>query len=208
MTFDQPPRYLLQNPLDLRHLTRRDVLEQLADAAMHRDWAVSLTLERLPRSALEFDYDMRIVFSTLWGRLINQRWDDQDNDVACVALLASAEWLTSYPDRLGRQADVHDWFEEIGSWYSPETRNPLYVEALLDALHEEDELVAISACELQNRLYGGPLAVDETLEDLVYERLREAVSRRRGLRLARAAGHLPAPAPEPNWDRVLERANR
>lgn len=214
MTSERPPSYLLRQPVDLRHLTRRDALGQLADAAMHRDWAIGLCFERLPLSALE-DYEMRTVFYTLWGRWSRGGWDDTNNLEYIAATMAVKEcqsegWFTMPRDRLVLELNVGAWLDVLDGWYCPWTVSRSYVEALIDGLHEEDQVIADTAqLSVRERLYGGPFAVDTDLEDAVYHHISQLVAMRRGHRLAKVAlklpAKLPAPKPETDWEGLIER---
>lgn len=213
MTSDRPPSYLLQKPADLRHLTRREVLQQLADACLHRDWVLPLCLDRLPASVFD-DYEMRMVFGTIAGRWQRGDWDPESNLEYVAAVMAVTEchaldWFVMPRDHLVLQVNVEGWFWQLDNWYCPWTVSRKYVVALLEGLHEEDQVIADTAqLSVKERLYAGPFAVDQELEDAVYRHAAQLVAINHGHRLAKIAPQLPVRAPvQPaaDWDRILER---
>jgi hypothetical protein len=213
MTQDRPPSYLLQKPADLRHLTRREALQQLADACLHRDWVLPLCIDRLPASVFD-DYEVRMVFGTIAGRWQRGAWDPESNLEYVAAVLAVTEcqaldWFVMPRDRLVLQVNVEGWFWELDNWYCPWTMSQKYVAALLDGLEEADQVIADTAqLSVRERLYAGPFAVDQDLEDSVYRHSAQLVAMRRGHRLAKVVPPLPEltlPQPAADWERILER---
>lgn len=208
MTFDTPPAYLTKR-YDLKHLTRREVLQQLADACLHRDWVLPLCVEKLPRSAFE-DYEMRMVFGTIAGRWQRGAWDAETNLEYVAAVMAvtevrSLDWFEMPRDRLVLEVNVEGWFWELDNWYCPWTVSPRYVEALFEALDEGESLFVDYVMGLKHLIEACPHAVDQTLLDLAYVRLRATITGSRAMRLANVAPQLPAPKPVTDWDRILER---
>lgn len=211
MTAERPPAYLLRKPVDLKHLTRREVLQQLADACLHRDWVLPLCVEQLPASIFE-DYEMRMVFGTIAGRWQRGAWDPETNLEYVAAVMAVTEvraldWFTMPRDRLVLEVNIEGWLWELDNWYSPWTVSQKYVGALLDGLEEEDQVIADTAqMNVRERLYAGPFAVDQELEEAVYRHIGQLVAMRRGARLAGVASQLPARVPPPtNWEGLIER---
>lgn len=198
-------------PQSLRGVTRREALEALADACLTRDWVLPLCLDRLPASVFE-DYEMRMVFGTIAGRWQRGAWDPETNLEYIAATLAVTEclaldWFTMPRDRLVLEVNVDMWLWVLDDWYCPWTVSRSYVEALLDGLEETDQLIADTAqLSVRERLYAGPFAVDQDLEDAVYHHVAQLVAVRRGHRLAKIAPQLPARAPAlTDWGQILER---
>jgi hypothetical protein len=178
---------------DLRHIPPRRALEGLVERCIERDDVLVRCLEKLTPEVFARDYDLRIAFYSLAGKLAKGTYDPKTNRRKLVEGLAALDLAAYDEDATGGAVEAYRHFWEItfDDWYDPFTVVGDYVDAVLDALVDMDEIEANVATVLRDGFAYAPLAVDQTVDDAVWDRIRSAVMGRRALRYGKASPAAP-----------------
>jgi hypothetical protein len=188
---------------DQRHVTKRRALEALVERCLTSDEVLWRCLENLTPEMFTFDYDLRVAFFSTVGRLGKGTWDPATNrDRLVLGLAALDRGLDPNGADLATQRDY--WDRVIDDWYDPFTVVGPYVEALIAALIDMNEIEAETAAVLRDNFANAPLAVDQGTEDAVWDRIRTAALGRRSLRFSTAVPALPR-ANATDWEGITAR---
>jgi hypothetical protein len=190
--------------IDVRHVTQRRALESLVDRCMDSEDTLWLCLTVLTPDYFARDYDLRIAFYALVGRLARGAYDPAKNRDDLVDGFAALDMRDD--DTLDRASARWHWYTVLDDWYDPCTVVMDYVNTLLQGLSDMHEIETTTALVYRDHFAHAPLAVDEWFEDAVWDRIREAVLARRSLRFAKAVPPIPRQHGDKDWEGILARA--
>lgn len=194
---------------DLREITKRRALESLVERCIESEECLWSCLLTLTPDYFAFDYDLRIAFYALVGRLGTDRYDPALNRDYLVRGFAALDLQDDPAGGVGAAfaAYRHYWELTFDDWYDPCTVVSTYVWAVLFALVEMNEIEAATAAVLRDNFANAPLAVDQALDDAVWDRIRGAVLGRRALRYSKVVPPLPqARDNAADWEGIKARA--